>query len=190
MQTRILLNVKMQQMKSQTTMNFLRCYQSVGMVMCCQDHRKRKENKTSLLDGMQLFCRKQEHGIRKVFPFYVLHRLQKLARWRWNRLRDAVAFEDDFCLWCLFESNNREWWSPYVTDLNDRLDVSSGDMTLFYYYLCGANEDNWIDLMAFESGTVAWRDSCDEIWKSARSRWNALNAASVFDGVCLPSLFA
>ena len=45
---------------------------------------------------------------REVFPFHVQHRLRKLARWRWNRLRDAVAFDDDFCLWCLFESNNRE----------------------------------------------------------------------------------
>ena len=45
---------------------------------------------------------------RKVFPFHVQYRLRKLARWRWNRLCDAVAFEDDFCLWCLFESNNRE----------------------------------------------------------------------------------
>ena len=107
---------------------------------------------------------------REVFPFYVQHRLRKLARWRWNCLRDAVAFDDDFYLWCLFESNNRDWWSPFITDLNDRLDVSLGNMSLFYYYLCGARENDWMDLMAFESGIVAWRDSCDEIWKTAHSK--------------------
>ena len=63
-------------------------------------------------------------------------------------------------------------------------------MSLFYYYLCGAEENDWMNLMAFESGVVAWRDSCDEIWKTARSKWNTLNAAGVFDGVCLLLLFA
>ena len=126
---------------------------------------------------------------RKVFPFHVQHRLRKLARWRWNRLRDAIAFDGDFCLWRLFEWNNKEWWSPFVTDLNDRMDLASANMMMFYYYLCGPKEDNWLDLMAFENGTVAWRDSRDEIWKSARSKWNALNLAGVFDGVCLPRLF-
>ena len=118
------------------------------------------------------------------------HRLRKLARWRWNRLRDAIAFDGDFCLWRLFEWNNKEWWSPFVTDLNDRMDLASANMMMFYYYLCGPKEADWADLMAFENGTVAWRDSRDEIWKSARSKWNALNLAGVFDGVCLPRLFA
>ena len=63
-------------------------------------------------------------------------------------------------------------------------------MSLFYYYLCGAKEDNWINLMAFESGVVAWRDSYDEVRKSARSKWNALNQHYVFDGICLLLLFA
>ena len=123
---------------------------------------------------------------RKVFPFHVQHRLQKLARWRWNRLREAIAFGDDFCLWRLFEANNREFWSPFVTELNDRMDLASANMMMFYYYLCGPKEADWDELRAFENGTVAWRDSSDKIWKTARSKWNALNLAGVFDGVCLP----
>ena len=127
---------------------------------------------------------------RKVFPFHVQYRLRKLARWRWNRLREAVAFGDDYCLWCLFEANNREFWSPYVTELNNRMDLASANMMMFYYYLCGPKEADWDELMAFENGTVAWRDSSDMIWKTARSKWNTLNLAGVFDGVCLPRLFA
>ena len=140
-------------------------------------------------DGIILPCDAQM-WCRKVFPFHVQHRLRKLARWRWNRLRDAIAFDGDFCLWRLFEWNNKEWWSPFVTDLNDRMDLASANMMMFYYYLCGPKEADWTDLMAFENGTVAWRDSRDEIWKSARSKWNALNLDGVFDGVCLPRLFA
>ena len=140
-------------------------------------------------DGMILPC-DARMWCRKVFPFHIQHRLRKLARWRWNRLRDAIAFDGDFCLWRLFEANNREFWSPCITDLNDRMDLASANMSMFYYYLCGPKEADWADLMAFEDGTVAWRDSRDEIWKSARSKWNALNLDGVFDGVCLPRLFA
>ena len=139
-------------------------------------------------DGVILPC-DARMWCRKVFPFHVQHQLRKLARWRWNRLRDAIAFDGDFCLWCLFEWNNRGFWSPHITELNDRMDLASANMMMFYYYLCGPKEDNWLDLMAFESGTVAWRDSRDMIWKTARSKWNALNLAGVFDGVCLPQLF-
>ena len=124
-------------------------------------------------DGIILPC-DARMWCRKVFPFHVQHRLRKLACWRWNRLRDAIAFDGDFCLWYLFEANNREFWSPCITDLNDRMDLASANMSMFYYYLCGPKEADWADLMAFENGTVAWRDSRDEIWKSARSKWNAL----------------